>query len=65
MIIDKFVKDFGKGNKNITKLIEDIVTDYFGKEKITEESLRVLKQNVSRAVDDYRRDNKSGTSQNI
>ncbi len=35
MIIDKFVKDFGKGNKNIGKLIEEIVTDYFGKEKIT------------------------------
>ena len=43
MIVDKFNKDFSKGNKNITKLIEDIVTDYFGKEKVTEDSLRTLK----------------------
>lgn len=35
MILDKFVKDFGKGNKNIHKLIEEIVTDYFTREKIT------------------------------
>ena len=65
MICDKFNKDFSKGNKAITKLIEEIVTDYFSKEKITEESLRVLKQNVSRAVDDYRKDNKSGTHRSI
>lgn len=50
MIVDKFNKDFSKGNKNIQKLIEDIVSDYFGKEKVTEESLRLLKQNVARAV---------------
>ena len=36
MITDKFNKDFSKGNKKITKLIEDIVADYFTKEKITE-----------------------------
>ena len=60
MILDKFIKDLGKGNKNVNKLIEEIVTDYFTKEKITEESLRVLKQQVTKAVDDYRRDNKSG-----
>ena len=65
MICDKFNKDFSKGNKAITKLIEEIVTDYFSKEKITEESLRVLKGNVSRAVDDYRKDNKSGTHRGI
>ena len=59
MIADKFNKDFAKGNKNISKLIEDIVADYFGKEKVTEESLRTLKQRVSKAVEDYRRDNKS------
>jgi hypothetical protein len=35
MIVDKFNKDFSKGNKNITKIIEDIVTEYFGKEKVT------------------------------
>jgi len=35
MIFDKFIKDFGKGNKNIHKLIEDVVTDYFSREKIT------------------------------
>lgn len=38
-----------------------MVADYFGKEKITEESLRVLKTNVAKAVDDYRKDNKTGT----
>ena len=64
VIVDKFNKVFSKGNKNICKLIEEIVTDYFSKEKVTEESLRVLKQNVSRAVDDYRRDNKSEKSKN-
>jgi hypothetical protein len=25
MILDKFIKDFGKGNKNINKVIEDVV----------------------------------------
>ena len=60
MISDKFNKDFSKGNKNISKLIEEIVTDYFSKEKVTEDSLRVLKGNVAKAVEDYRRDNKSG-----
>lgn len=50
MIVDKFNKDFSKGNKNIQKLIEDIVSDYFGKEKVTEESLRQLKLNVAKAV---------------
>lgn len=36
MITDKFNKDFSKGNPKIKKIIEDIVADYFGKEKITE-----------------------------
>lgn len=35
MITDKFIKDFAKSSKNITKLIEEIVSDYFVKEKIT------------------------------
>jgi predicted transcriptional regulator len=61
MITDKFNKDFSKGNKNISKLIEEIVTEYFGKEKVTEESLRVLKQKVSKAVEEYKKDNKSCT----
>jgi hypothetical protein len=37
------------------------VADYFGKEKITEESLRVLKQNVSKAVDEYKKTSQSCT----
>lgn len=60
MIVDKFNKDFSKGNKNISKLIEEVVTDYFGKEKVTEQSLRSLKDRVGRAVEEYRRDSKSG-----
>lgn len=59
MIVDKFNKDFSKGNKNITKLIEEQVADYFSKEKVTEESLRVLKTRVAKAVEDYRKDSKS------
>lgn len=59
MITDKFNKDFAKGNKVITKLIEDIVAEYFGSQKVTEDSLRELKQRVTKAVDDYRKDNKS------
>jgi hypothetical protein len=62
MIVDKFNKDFSKGNKNVGKLVEDIVSDYFAKEKVTEDSLRTLKQRVAKAVEDYRRDNKSCTS---
>lgn len=50
MIVDKFNKDFSKGNKNITKIIEETVTEYFGKQKVTEESLRTLKQKVAKAV---------------
>jgi len=55
MITDKFNKDFSKGNKKITKIIEDIVTEYFGREKVTEDSLRVLKQDVSKAVENYKK----------
>ena len=36
MIVDKFNKDFAKGNKNITKVIEEIVANFFEKEKVTE-----------------------------
>lgn len=60
MIVDKFNKDFAKGNKNISKIIEDQVTEYFSKEKVTEDSLRTLKQKVAKAVEDYRKDSKSG-----
>lgn len=59
MITDKFNKDFSKGNPKIKKIIEDIVAEYFGAEKITEDSLRVLKQNVSKAVEDYRKTSQS------
>ena len=31
MVTDKFNKDFAKGNKNISKIIEDIVAQYFDK----------------------------------
>ena len=60
MITDKFNKDFSRGNKNISRLIEEIVADYFLKEKVTEDSLRILKQNVSQAVEHYRRNSQSG-----
>lgn len=50
MISDKFTKDLAKGNKNISKIIEEIVNQYFSKEKVTEDSLRVLKQNITKAV---------------
>ena len=50
MIIDKFIKDLAKGNKNISKIIEEMVNQYFSKEKVTEDSLRVLKQNITKAV---------------
>jgi len=65
MIVDKFNKDFSKGNKNVAKLIDEIVTDYFGKEKVTEDSLRTLKQRVAKAVEDYRKENKSCIHTNI
>lgn len=35
MILNKFLKDFGK-NKKAKEVIEELVTDYFTKEKITE-----------------------------
>ena len=60
MITDKFIKDLAKGKKNISKIIEEMVNQYFSKEKVTEDSLRVLKQNITKAVQDYRKDNKSG-----
>jgi citrate lyase alpha subunit len=50
MVTEKFNKDFAKGNKNISKVIEDIVADYFLKEKVTEDSLRQLKAHVAEAV---------------
>lgn len=59
MITDKFNKDFSKGNKNITRLIDDIVADYFSREKITEETLRNLKQDVTKAVENYKKNSQS------
>ena len=50
MITDKFIKDLAKGKKNISKIIEEMVNQYFSKEKVTEDSLRVLKQNITKAV---------------
>lgn len=50
MVTDKFQKDFAKGNKNISKIIDDIVADFFLNEKVTEDSLRQLKARVSEAV---------------
>lgn len=35
MVTDKFNKDFAKGNKVVSKLIEDIVAEYFGSQKVT------------------------------
>ena len=61
MINQKFNKDFSKGNPKIKKIIDELVADYFGKEKITEDSLRVLKQNVSKAVEEYRKTSQSCT----
>ncbi len=36
MITDKFNKDFSKGNIKIKKIVQDIVSDYFSREKVTE-----------------------------
>lgn len=56
---EKFNKDFSKGNKNISKLIEQIVADYFLKEKVTEDSLRQLKAQVADAVNEYKKNSQS------
>lgn len=50
MIIGKFFKDFGKGNKNAQTIIEEIVNEFFLNEKVTEESLRELKAKVADAT---------------
>lgn len=47
MVTEKFNKDFARGNKNLLKIIEQIVADYFLKEKVTEDSLRNLKSQVA------------------
>lgn len=59
MVTEKFNKDFSKGNKNISKIIEDIVADYFLKEKVTEDSLRQLKAHVAQAVGEYKKNSQS------
>lgn len=59
MVTEKFNKDFSKGNKNISKIIEDIVGDYFLKEKVTEDSLRQLKTQVAQAVGEYKKTSQS------
>ena len=50
MILGKFIKDFGK-NKKAKEVIEEIVTDYFVKEKVTEDSLKALKVRVKDATE--------------
>lgn len=47
MVLGKFNQDFAKGNKHIERIIHDIVCDYFSKEKVTEDSLRQLKAQVT------------------
>jgi hypothetical protein len=59
IITDKLNKDFSKGNPKIKKNIGDIVTEYFSREKITVDSLRLLKQKVSKSVDEYRKTSQS------
>lgn len=59
MVTEKFNKDFAKGNKNVSKVIEDIVADYFLREKVTEDSLRQLKAQVADAVAEYRKNSQS------
>jgi len=59
MVTEKFNKDFAKGNKNILKIIEDIVADYFLKEKVTEDTLRQLKNHVVDAVGEYKKNSQS------
>ena len=59
MVTEKFNKDFAKGNKNISKIIEQIVADYFLKEKVTEDSLRQLKAQVAEAVNEYKKTSQS------
>lgn len=59
MVTEKFNKDFSRGNKNISKLIEQIVADYFLKEKVTEDSLRQLKAQVADAVNEYKKNSQS------
>jgi hypothetical protein len=49
MILGKFLKDFGR-NKKAKEVIEEIVTDYFTKEKVTEDSLKALKARVRDAT---------------
>jgi hypothetical protein len=49
MILGKFLKDFGR-NKKAKGIIEEIVTDYFTKEKVTEDSLKALKARVREAT---------------
>ena len=61
MVSEKFNKDFAKGNKHISKIIEDIVSEYFSREKVTEETLRQLKSRVTSAVGDYRKNNPSNS----
>jgi|JI91814CRNA_FD_contig_31_5979446_length_279_multi_1_in_0_out_0_1 hypothetical protein len=41
------------------KVIEDIVADYFLKEKVTEDSLRQLKAHVAEAVAEYKKTSQS------
>ena len=50
MILGKFMKDFGK-NKRAKDAIEEIVTDYFVKEKVTEDTLKALKLRVKEATE--------------
>lgn len=59
MVTEKFNKDFAKGNKNISQVIESIVADYFLQEKVTEDTLRQLKVQVADAVAEYRKNSKS------
>ena len=59
MVTDKFQKDFAKGNHKIVNIIDDIVTDFFLNEKVTEESLRHLKARVSEAVGSYKKNSQS------
>lgn len=51
MVLNKFINDLAKNNKKKQSVIEQEVNNFFKSEKITEQSLKELKNRVHAAVE--------------
>ncbi|CAK76015.1 unnamed protein product (macronuclear) [Paramecium tetraurelia] len=64
-VLERFIKDFGKNNKNKIQIITNIVNEYFSKTRVTDVTLKNLKQQVQQAIQNAGSTTQSQAEQSI